>query len=103
MAHASLRVAACESKLPASAGASRRLIFPPVGDVGDGFIIFRGGHEEKQSLCERPLAFRATDTDIAEVDKVCERLDLERSEVLRRAVHEGLRTFQDARLPEVAE
>jgi metal-responsive CopG/Arc/MetJ family transcriptional regulator len=38
---------------------------------------------------------------IETLDGVCQRLDLERSEVARRALREGLKTFRDAKLPGV--
>jgi len=34
-----------------------------------------------------------------DLEAVCDRLNLEKSEVARRAIREGLKTFVDARLP----
>lgn len=44
---------------------------------------------------------RLNDEDTRQLDELCRRLDLERSEIIRRAVREGLRSFSDAKLPGV--
>jgi hypothetical protein len=57
----------------------------------------------KETQIEHVLAFRVTPDDLTDLDRVCAKLDLQRSEIARRALREGLKLFRDVSLPGVAQ
>lgn len=52
----------------------------------------------KTENLSRSVNVRLPLADIENLDHVCQRLELERSEVARRALREGLKTFRDVKL-----
>ena len=58
---------------------------------------------EKQTFHEKPLAFRVATADLESLEATAKRLDLDRSEILRRALHVGLEIFENVDLPGGAE